>query len=488
MPATPRPNVLMRQLSWCVACVAVAGAAGAAAGAQESARPALPIRDPIIEVFAADAAALPPEFAADVMIRLAGSARVADPAWRRELLDEAFMRAYGAQEPYRRSSGQPIPPDSRQGAQFLALATAMTRVSLQVRASQLMAFSDPARARELFEWIELNLSPGVCEDPLVPAVDEYYSALSLIARTTFGADRAEALRFLELYLWRAHLPSEIPAVARALERFRPRPDEAAYFEVLFRMILEAGSADARGFSSSALDIVSRTADLQQAHRILGISGGHLMDTLRSYLITRLRSPRCSDSTSESLTPSTFNAALRRIDVDDVKPIGPDEARPSRMLGIARLDSYWQTPEARRLHDDAIRLKGAGSVPVPLKTRQTARWREQAERLLVDVEQWNGAHEPAAPDYFYQKSVLFIWLLDLMPQSTVRTRTVRALVDFMRRSDIDRDRRALWFAILNRILEMARGPQRRELLAALEDSHHPILSIYARLERIGPSKR
>ena len=488
MAATRRPNVLMRLVSWCFACAAIATGAGVLVNAQESARPASAFRDPIIEAFAADAAALPPEFASDVMIRLAGSARVADPAWRRELLDEAFMRAYGAQEQYRRSSAQPIPPDSRQGAQFLALATALTRVSLQVRVSQLMAFTDPTRARELFEWIELNLSPGVCEDPLVPVVDEYYSALSLLARTTFGADRAEALRFLELYLWRAHLPSEIPAVARALERFRPRPDEAAYFEVLFRMILEAGSADARGFSSSALDIVSRTADLQQAHHALGIGGGHVMDALRAYLISRLRSPRCSDSTSESLTPSTFNAALRRMNVDEVKPIGPDAARPARMLGIARLDSYWQTPEARRLHDDAVRLRGAGSVPIPLRTRQTARWREQAERLLTDVEQWSGVREPAAPDYFYQKSVLFIWLLDLMPQSSARTRAVRALVDFMRRSDIDRDRRALWFAILNRILEMARGPQRREILAALEDSHHPILSIYARLERIAPSKR
>jgi hypothetical protein len=177
-----------------------------------------------------------------------------------------------------------------------------------------------------------------------------------------------------------------------------------------------------------------------------------------------------------------------MNVDQVKPIEPDGAGPSRMLGIARLDSYWQTPEARRLHDDAVRLRGTGSVPIPLRTRQTVRWREQAERLLTDVEQWSGVREPAPPDYFYEKSVLFVWLLDLMPQSSLRTRAVRALVDFMRRSDIDRDRRALWFAILNRILEMARGPQRREILAALEDSHHPILSFYARLERIEPSKR
>jgi hypothetical protein len=214
----------------------------------------------------------------------------------------------------------------------------------------------------------------------------------------------------------------------------------------------------------------------------------MMEALRAYLIARLRSPRCSDSTSESLTPSTFNAALRRMNVDEVKPIETDPVRPSRMLGIARLDSYWQTPEARRLHDDAVRLRGTGNAPVPLQTRRTARWREQAERLLTDVEQWTGVRELSAPDYFYQKSVLFVWLLDLMPQSTVRTRALRAFVDFMRHSDVDRDRRALYFAMLNRLLEMARGPYRREILAALEDSHHAILSLYARLERITPSKR
>ena len=100
-------------------------------------------------------------------------------------------------------------------------------LSLQVRAAQMMAGIDPSRAREIFEWIELNLGPASCESLLVPSVDEYYTALSLLARTAF-ADRADGLRFLELYLWRAHLPSEMPSVARAVLRFQPKRDEAAY--------------------------------------------------------------------------------------------------------------------------------------------------------------------------------------------------------------------------------------------------------------------
>ena len=465
-----------------VVCAAIV--LGATLRAQGSSPPR---RDPAIEDLAADAASVPPEFDADVLIRLAGSPKV-DSAWRRELLDEAYMRAYAAPEQYRRSSNQQIPPDSRQGAQAFAYATALTRVSLQVRAVQLMAYADPDRARELFEWIELNLAPGVCDDPFVPAVDDYYGALSLLARTAFGGERADALRFLELYAWRAHLPSEMPAVARAIARFRPRADEAAYLEVVFRLILEAGSNDAPGFSSAALDTVSRITDLQIAHAEIGVTGSHLMDALRAYLLVQLRAPHCSDNVTATLAPSTFNAALRRAKADlDVAPLDSSAARSSRALGVARIDPYWQTSDARRLHDDALRLRGPGTVPVSLKIRQTLEWRNQAERLLTGVEQWSGTREPAEGDYFHQKSVLFTWLLDLMPASPVRTRALRAFLEFLRRTETDVNRRMLWFAFVNRLLEMARGPFRREILAAMEDSHQPVLSLYARIERLTPSR-
>ena len=472
------------RLSHALVCAAIVASAGLPIRAQE-----FPPRDPNIQSLVDAAASVPPEFAADALIRLSGSPKITEDAWRRELLDEAFFRAYGAQEQYRRSALQPVPPDSRQGANDLASATALNRVSLQVRAAQLMAFVDPARAHELFEWIDLNLEPAACEDPLVPAVDEYYTALSLLARTAFGADRAEGLRFLELYLWRAHLPSEMPAVARALQRFRPHPDEAAYLEGLFRWILEASSSDARGFSSSSLDMVSRMADLQDADRALGVPNWYVMETLRTYLLAQIKAPRCGDSVSESLMPSTFNAALKLLHAErDVTPMDADAARPSKMLGIARIDLYWQTPEARALHDQAQRLWGPGQAPVAMRVRRTTEWRNQAAAMLTDLEQWAGRREATERDYFYQKSVLFVTLLDLVPPGAVRTRTIRAFVDFLRHADVDRDRRTLWFAFVNRLLEMARGGDRREILAALEDSHHPVMSLYARMERAMPQAR
>jgi hypothetical protein len=214
-----------------------------------------------------------------------------------------------------------------------------------------------------------------------------------------------------------------------------------------------------------------------------------METLRTYLIAQLKGPRCSDSVTESMTPSTFNQALKRIKADlDVKPLDADAVRPSKMQGIARIDPYWQTPDARALHDAAARLWGPGRTPLSLRIRRTPEWRNQAERLLTDVDQWGGKREATERDYFYQKAVLFGVLLDLTPPGAVRTKAIRAFVDFLRHSDVDRDRRTLWFAFVTRLLEMARAADRREILGALEDSHHPVLSLYARMERVVPAAR
>jgi len=458
--------------------IAAAVAATAGAGAR---------RDPRIESLVADAMTIPSEFASEALLRIAGAGVVSEREWRREMLETAYMRAYAAQEPYRRTSVG-IPPDSRQGAMTIAAESTLNRVSLQVRATQLLAADYPARARELFEWIELNTEAATCDDPLVPALDEYFGALSALARTTFDrAHRDDATQFFELYLWRAHLPTDMPSVARAIQRFRPDEGEATHLEMVYRMILERGLDDARGFSTATLDIVLRAGELQAADRDLGVPGWFVMDALRAYLVRRLAEPRCVDSVTESLTPAAFNDTMRGLDpFADVKPIDAKAVAPSRYLAPARVDPYWRTPEARRLHDALIDLRGGqNGPPKPLKDRQTDDWRHGAERFIVDVDHWTGRSEATERDAFYQKAVLFTGILDLMPASDVRSLGVRTFVDFLRHADMERTRRNLWFVFASR-LASTRGDMRREALAAMERSGHPILSLYARIEQIAPS--
>ncbi|MFI5178632.1 MAG: hypothetical protein ACHQO8_08715 [Vicinamibacterales bacterium] len=468
----------------CLVVLWVAVLTAAPAFAQEA-----PRRDRDLETLVIDAKKTPPEFSADALIRISQMPKV-DDAWRKELLNEAFLRAYGAQEPYRRTSFG-IPMDSRQWAQASALDSPMTRIGLQTRATQLMALVDRARAREIFEWIETNVEPGVCDEVLAPALGEYYTTLSLLARTAFAADqRGDALRFLEYYLWRARLPSEMPSVAVALQRFRPRPDEAAYFEGLFRWILESGDRDPRGLSLSGMDLVQKISDLGDADHRLGLTGEFLLGALREYLKSQLRGPRCADSVSEPVTAETFNARVRHQNAAlyGVAPLAPDDVRPSRLLAAGRIDLYWQTVDARRLHDAFIDLRGNGKDPVPIRVRQTKDWLESADRFVTDLEHWTGLREPSERDYFCEKAVLFTSLLDVAPPGAVRTKTIRAFVEHLRRADIDRERRATWFLFLNRLLEFSRGSDRRLVLSTMESTEHPVLTLYARLERLAPEAR
>jgi hypothetical protein len=472
-------TVFGRRVGYLVCVAATVVAAGVDARAQAPAR-----LERALRTLADDAVALPPELAADALIRIAGSARV-NNTWKRQLLTDAFFKAYAVREAYRRSTTQSLSPETRQGADLLASSMSLNRVSLQVRAAQLMAYVDQRGARELFEWIDLNPSEGICEDPLVATVDEYYTALSLLARTTFGGNRGDALRFFELYIWRARLPSEMPAVARAMLRFDPQGREIPYFESLFSSILQTGSRDPRGFSASALDIVTRTSDFLAFEAKAGLEGIHLMDTMRGYLVNQMKGPRCADSLSESMTPPAFNTALRRAGLQfDVRPI-EETILPSRMMGTERIDQFWQTGEARGLRERLFQLRGPGKDPLPLRVRETTEWKNDADQLLNAVEQWTGRSERVERDYLAQKSLLFQGLLELVPPSTLRTRTIRAYVEYLRHADKASELESLWFAFVNRLLELSRGNDRNEILTAFDNAHHPALAVYAQLERLVP---
>src|SRR5712691_8349823 len=99
---------------------------GAALVATTASRSAAPDALEELEDLIRDASGAPAEFSADLLIRIAGSPRLGRVSVKRELLDTAFLRAYGAQEPYKRAAPSPqVPIDSRAGALTRAYATGL---------------------------------------------------------------------------------------------------------------------------------------------------------------------------------------------------------------------------------------------------------------------------------------------------------------------------------------------------------------------------
>jgi hypothetical protein len=438
-----------------------------------------------VDALVADAAGGPPEFGADLLIRIAASPAITDTARKRELFETAFLRAYGAHESFKRVAPWAL-IDSRTGGFSRAYATGLDVLTLQVRATLGMMAIDRARAQEMFEWIDFYLPPATCGDALVPIADEYYAALGAIAGRTFPGSvegRNEALRFLELNQWRAHVPSELPAVARSVHAFQPRRDEAGYLETMLSALMEHGDRDPRSFSTFGLDITAKTGELGDEDGAMGVGGETLMRGLRKYLVANLSASRCIDSATENPIVDAFNAMVRRkaVPADIAAPIAARDALPAKMLGASPVDYYWQTANAWRLADGLTRLRDPVRVRSPRSDaiKRGSAWQAQAQDWLVDLDLWNGTREPVGRDYFDQKSLLYGSFLDTGPPTGLRTHAVRSLVEFLRRSDKDRDGRALWFSHVRSLLDRD-DPL---ILAALDQSGDFVLALYARAQRL-----
>jgi len=155
-----------------------------------------------------------------------------------------------------------------------------------------------------------------------------------------------------------------------------------------------------------------------------------------------------------------------------------------MLGYAPPENYWKTVESQRLLLEFLTLRDAAGGRRGAAIKRTLEWQTQAQQFLLELELWNGAREPVEREYFDEKSLLFDAYADLVPPGALRTPAIVSAIDFLRRSDTGRVPRALWFANLSRVIER-RDPG---VLAALEQSGHPLISLYARAERLLTGRR
>src|SRR5262249_43955226 len=162
----------------------------------------------------------------------------------------------------------------------------------------------------------------------------------------------------------------------------PTRGEAVYLEGILRSLLLTADEDPRGFSLFDLDIVTRMTEIERAHHALGLTDYLVMDGLRQFLVANVKGARCSDSATEPMAVTSFNAAMKRFDADWVVPFIDTALKPSKLLPPAHLDLYWQTAEASRLYGDFMELRGPGKKPYPESVRQTYEWRRQAERLVL----------------------------------------------------------------------------------------------------------
>ena len=329
-------------------------------GRRAAACPARHARDRTVEALVFDVAGSPAEFSADLLIRLAGSAAVADLGLEarapRDRLPARLRRpgtvqAHRSQRLGRQPGGRihtslrdragcAHPPGTRCARHAAGRSRSFAGIVRVDRflssAGQLRRAVDPGRRRVL----------------LRPQHDReaHVSAWGRRPRSGAQVSRGQSLA----------RPAAVGTARRGAGGAGvPAPGgEAGYLEVSISALLERRERDARGFATFGLDITTRTGELADFDRSAGVGGETLMRALRKYLVGELSGSRCSDSAAEIPIVDAFNAMVRRRDVpaDVATPIAANETRPARILGAAPADRYWETVEARRLVDGLVHLR------------------------------------------------------------------------------------------------------------------------------------
>jgi hypothetical protein len=377
-------------------------------------------------------------------------------AWKREILQDAFHLAAGAQQPFarRKAPGWPASLFDK------AYAQGLDALTLQSKAVHAMLAVDFKKARELLGDMPVPRIPRLaCDDALVYDVSIFYATVGEVAARGFSAKEAaqgEPFHLLQRYAADATSPAQAAPVARMLVGASLKP---AQFEALvnsFAGALVQLSGDDRSFSAAMTDgadaaMASLSAECVRRR----INAQPLQDAWGAYKARQLGGARCAD------------AAAR----------GPQPA------------SECQSPQCRQLaaqFEDLIMGKnGFGLTP---EQKATSEWGGRLRQFLAALADWKQDDDPV--EYFQAKSQFYGVLFEVTPNGVERDLLLRTLLAWLQQNGYQREHRAEWFYPVNRLIIQAFADPvgMKAAIGDLLRSSDPVIALDAQLEQLLPRPR
>jgi hypothetical protein len=424
------------------------------------------------------ARALPPEFAADAMLRIVSDPKRFDSREQRiEIVEDAFRLAALAQMPWP-VRGRGFHTDTRPGWQEFAGGTGLNSLDLQARAIQAMQTLDPARLVRLFnEMRPLVLQPGTCQDPLRPRLAHYYTAMLLVARHGFTAEekrKGEPERFLQERIRAIVSPAQ-------LSGFKSAGKEPT------AGMLHALAAALPQVHHDWLGFVYADGDLPESPETAR--------AVRDYIVRSLRGPRCGGRSyvrtvgDVPMPVERFNTYVTKIRPDlQIEPIDAAKLEPSRTEDPPKVQEFWQSAQSKQILDD-LRWLNHGNRNLPddkrfwtVEERRSPEWNERYLALLKRMEGWSAEDEASPADYFHMRAHVYQSLTRLVPPGTQRTNAFRNFISWLNGAYNDRVPHAEWFTHVKHVLGEAKSEP--WLLDEMERYGNAVLSMEALLTRYG----
>ena len=410
-------------------------------------------RPPIFADLADRARAQPAEFAADALLRIAEAPTTADVAWKRQVLEDAFHLAAGAQQPFARRNwtGKPGSLFDKAYAQGLDVCT------LQCKSVHAMLAIDYKKARELFGEIAPPQIPRVsCEDTLVYDVSIFYATVGEVAARAFSAKEVaqdEPFHLLQRYAADVTSPVQVAPVARMLAGASLKPAQLEALLASFAGALGQLSGDDRSFSATISgDADAALAGLPAACARHGVNVEPLLGAWQAYQARQLGGTRCADS-----------AALAPL------PIGQCDSPQCQQL-------------AAQFTKLVIAPNGYGLTP---EQKATSEWGGKLLQYLAALADWTEDDDP--DEYFDFKSRFYTELFHQTPSGPQRDLLLSTLLGWLQQSGYQHNHRAEWFYPVNALIirTFADPAGMQATMRDLRRSSDPVIALYAQLEQLLP---
>ena len=442
---------------------------------------------------------MPAEFSADVLIRIASSEQV-EKARRIELLAQAFQRAAGAQQPFKRHAA-PMQSDGVPTYWNRVYSQDLDALSLRLRAVEALVPLDPAKALELFRQIPVPTPPRVtCEDFLVYDVSRFYSVLGTLADR---ADPTEAFTLLRRYSGALSSPVQAAPLIHVLASAKVSDADYRTLVDSFTDALAKLTGDDRSFAYSTSIGRELQAWVPACER-RKISSMRLLEAYRVYLVIHLSGDRCSDDDLMKGNKPRFGAFAAQPPEDDdtdlvaffneklrrapLQPIQELEAMPAHVKGAAAGLRVCEDEECRSIAA-AIRklvVNPEGTIYLPAE-REKPEWQQRLRDLLHEVADWKQTKELSPAEYYRERSAAYSELVNFISSGPDREPILRAALKFAQGSHFAAENRMEWFLPVNVMIGRAGlDPLGLGKLAAeMRASNDPVIALYANLEALAP---
>ncbi|HTS25292.1 MAG TPA: hypothetical protein VMH81_05425 [Bryobacteraceae bacterium] len=457
-----------------------------------------------LDALIAAARSVPAEFSADALIRIAALGQL-DKDRRIELLEQAFQKASGAQQPFKRHAA-PLRTDGSAGYWNRVYSQDLDRLSLRLRAVEAMLPLDKGKARELFLQIPSPDTPRLtCEEFQVYDVSRFYDLLGVLVQQAYSdseAESGERFRLLQRYAGAVTTSVQVAPMAHVLAAAKVSDDEYQKLVGAFGSALGKVTGDDRSFAYSTgigRELLPVVEECKRRH----ITPLPLLEAYRVYLVINLSANRCADDDLMSGGGTTFGVFANqqtepnadfvaffneKLRMAPLQPIGELEATPARLEGVAT--------GLRACEDETCRviaarvrglfLKPEGGPYLPAE-REKPEWQENLRAAISAVSEWKENKETGPAEYFRERCAAYAELLNVSLNGSGREPVLHALLSFVNQNGFQATSRMEWFLPVNALVgRVGLDPHGLEKFGAeLRQASDPVVALYAKLEALAP---